>query len=113
MSSLLRIAESIKDSELILVPTNIIYTPGKSQLMIWKAILNVPLYAQDGTMSWGHRKRHCTYNQGYFTLVENTKLTYSKQLKRHLLLKMNASGYNPIKIISVDMWYTGELKISD
>ena len=93
--------------------SNIIYIPGKSELMIWKVILNVPLYAQDGTKPWGHRKRHCTYNQGYFTLVENTKLTYFKQLKKHLLLKMNASGYNPIKSISVNMWYSVELKIND
>lgn len=43
------------------------------------------------------------YNQGYFTLIENTKLTYFKQLKKSLLLKMNTSGYNPIIIVGVNM----------
>ena len=46
---------------------------------------------------------YCTYNQGYFTLVENTKLINFKQLEKHLLLKINASGYNLIKIISGNM----------
>lgn len=49
------------------------------------------------------RIRYCNYNQEYFTLVENTKLIDFKQLKKHLLLKMNASGYNLIKIISVNV----------
>lgn len=38
-----------------------------------------------------------------FTLVENAKLTYFIQLKKHLLLVMNVSTSNPIKIISVNM----------
>lgn len=43
------------------------------------------------------------YNQGYFTLVETIKLTYFIQSKKHLLLKINVSSYNSIKIISVNM----------
>ena len=82
--------------------------------MISKLFLNVPLYAQDGTKSWDIENiRYSTYNQGCFTLVENTKLINFKQLKKHLLLNMNASGYNLIKIISVNVWFSDELKIND
>lgn len=56
---------------------------------------------------------YCTYNQEHFTLVENRKLIDFKQLKKHLLLKMNAFGYNLIKIISVNLWFSGKLKIND